>query len=519
MPILLVFALIAACLPIDWPEPVWWNNHGFDSPQEPAPETALAVSTGAVGGVLLIAFALRTWVVRTLRRDPGRRIEVARVYGRARRALFFLNVSTAAACVLGFGWGWLVQHDLMVERGGKQVVAPFAELAVPLPYFVILVSCWFIYYDAERAMHGGRAFPPRFAYVLHSARQFALMVALPVGLVVTQQTLIRFAPELTRTDAYRLASLAAVPVLLLFMPLVMKPLLGLKSMPAGPIRARLESLARRLQFQCTDFLLWHTHGAAANALIAGLLPRVRYVVFTDRILEELPPDELDAVFGHEVGHAKHGHIWLYAGFLTLSLSMIAALLLFIGQQIDASGALELPESKAWLEKYKTWLELPPVVIAAGYLFVVFGALSRRCERQADVYGCKAVSCGNPVCTGHDEATEFPCGGKGLCPAGIRTFARALARVGDLNGLAMARGEDGASLGQLLRGAWAWLRAWQHGPMPNRIAFLMTLIDRPDVEARFQRRLFAFKCALVLVLFAALVALGEAVGWADLLEVL
>src|SRR5262249_61806985 len=94
------------------------------------------------------------------------------------------------------------------------------------------------------------------------------------------------------------------------------------------------ALAKRLHFRCSDFLLWPTHGAAANAMIVGLLPRVRYVIFTDRILEELPPEELDAVFGHEVGHAKHGHIWLYAVFLVLSVTVLAAVLILGGQQLE-----------------------------------------------------------------------------------------------------------------------------------------------------------------------------------------
>jgi Zn-dependent protease with chaperone function len=535
MPILLVFALIAACLPIDWPEP----------PLNPPRETALALTGGAVGFVLLIAFVLRTWVVRTLRRDPGRRIEVARVYGRMRRVLFFLNISTAAGCVLGLGWGWLVQHEAALDWTGRATrlvaaepngsdpgpapvravgseLAPFAELAVPLPYFIILVGCWFIYYDAERALHRtlhgpGRPFAPRFAYLLHNARQFALMVMLPVGLVVTQQTLGRFAPETTRSEVYRIASLATVPVLLLFMPLLMKPLLGLKTMPSGPLRARLEAMAERLNFRCTDFLLWPTHGAAANAMIAGLLPRVRYVVFTDRILEELSSDELDAVFGHEVGHAKHGHIWLYAAFLMLSLSVLAALLLFLAQQIDNAQTREWVQFREQLDELKTWMLLPPVVLVACYLFVVFGALSRRCERQADVFGCKAVSCGNPTCTGHDESTVFPQGGKNLCPTGIKTFSRALARVGDLHGVALSRGAEGPSLGRLLRATWAWIRAWQHSPIPRRIAFLSTLLDHPGDERRFQRRLFVFKCALMLALAVALVALGETVGWKKLFD--
>ncbi|MBN9121625.1 MAG: M48 family metalloprotease [Planctomycetes bacterium] len=513
MPILLVFALVAACLPIDWPKP----------PLDPHYEVALALTGGSVALVLAVACVLRTWVIRTLRRDPTRRLEVAHTYGRWRRILFFVNLSAAAACVLGFGWGWLVRTALEVPWNGRFEVAPFAEFAVPLPYFVILVGCWLIYYDAERALHralhGARPFSPRAAYLLHNLRQFLLMVMLPVTLVVGQQTLNRFAPETTRTDVYRIASLAVVPVLLLFMPLLMKPLLGLKTMPAGPTRDRLEALAKRLNFRCADFLLWPTHGTSANAMIAGLLPRVRYVIFTDRILEEFPPDELDAVFGHEVGHAKHMHIWLYAAFLALSLSVLAALLLFLEQTVRAAAGSH-PDEWAPVQGHadglKMWVLLTPVALVAVYLFVVFGALSRRCERQADVYGCKAVSCGDPACTGHDGETVFPAGGNCLCPTGIRTCARALDRVQDLNGL--NREEHGPpSLGQMLRSAYAWFRHWQHGPIPHRVAYLLTLIDRPALEPRFQRAVFAFKCALMLALAAALVALGEAVGWKDLLD--
>src|SRR4029079_11343421 len=197
------------------------------------------------------------------------------------------------------------------------------------------------------------------------------------------------------------------------------------TMPAGPVRYQLEMMAKRLHFRCTDFLLWPTHGASANAMIVGLLPRVRYVIFTDRILEDVPPDELAAVFGHEVGHAKHGHIWHYAAFLTLSMTVLAAFLILVVQTLKAKG-VELPQ---WAEG---WIALPPVVLAATYIFLVFGFLSRRCERQADVYGCRSVFCRDPICVGHDNATIYPERGRGLCPTGIRTFVRALERVDHLN---------------------------------------------------------------------------------------
>jgi hypothetical protein len=251
-------------------------------------------------------------------------------------------------------------------------------------------------------------------------------------------------------------------------------------------------------------------------MIAGLLPRVRYVVFTDRLLEELTPDELDAVLGHEIGHAKHGHIWLYASFLMLSLSVLAALGLLMDQQLKAVRSEEWLRVKEQVDALNTWLLLPPLALVVGYLFVVFGALSRRCERQADVFGCKAVSCGDPACTGHDANTVFPQGSHCLCPTGIRTFAQALDRVHDLNGL----GRDvhtSWSFRQVLKAVGNWLRHWWHGPMPWRVAYVMSLIGRPDTERRFQWRVFAFKCGLMLSLAAALVALGEAVGWRDLFE--
>src|SRR5207247_3489707 len=147
-----------------------------------------------------------------------------------------------------------------------------------------------------------------------------------------------------------------------FAPLFFKPLLGLRSLPSGPTRARIEAAARRLHFRFADLLVWPTHGSVVNAMIVGLVPRVRFVIFTDGILDDMPPGELDAVFGHEVGHARHGHIWFYALFLALSMTVLQAAFLFADLK---------PNSAMWL-------------VFVAYLFVVFGFLSRRCERQADV---------------------------------------------------------------------------------------------------------------------------------------
>lgn len=512
MPILLVFALTAACTPVEWPA----SPLGLD------PGRSAAVTAAAVAFALAAAFAVRTWVVRALARDPGRRPEVGMGYGRLRRILFFVNLGLIALAVLGLGWGATVR-DLTgaLPRRGWDGAPPGAELLVPLPYFLLLFGCWLIYYDAERALYRTAvpAPPARFwsraGYFAHNLRQLTLLVCLPVGLFVTQQSLARAAPGLVKEDWYRVASLAVVPVLILFMPLVIKPLLGLKTMPAGPLRDQLQAVADRLHFRCTDFLLWPTHGAAANAMIVGLLPRVRYVIFTDRILEEMPRDELEGVLGHEIGHAKHGHIWYYAVFLVLSLSAIAAGLVIVGDWLDRTIS---PQTAEQFREYFRWLTLVPVAVAAGYIFLVFGFLSRRCERQADVYGCRAVSCGNPACTGHDADTVYPERAAGLCPTGIRTFARALERVDYVNnGVAVAEVPVRRSVGGLVRGVLNWLRAWQHSTMPRRVAFLLSLIGDPARERRFQRGVKVLRWGLVLVLAAALAVLGTIAGWQKFFE--
>ena len=143
MPILLVFALTAACLPIEWPAPLLGGGVELA-----ITSTAAALAISWAGSIVV-----RVWVVRSLRRDPLRKPAVVAVYSRFRRLMFFANIGLVALCVLVFGWGWATQQVLLVEWHGHLRLAPFAELAVPLPYFLILCGAWTIYYDAERTLH------------------------------------------------------------------------------------------------------------------------------------------------------------------------------------------------------------------------------------------------------------------------------------------------------------------------------------------------------------------------------
>ena len=131
--------------------------------------------------------------------------------------------------------------------------------------------------------------------------------------------------------------------------------------------------------------MWNTHRGVANAMVAGIVPWVRYVVLTDRLMAELTPDEIEAVFGHEIGHVKHHHMTYYLGFLAVSVLLVGAFSKWLWSYLF-NQANESP-----------FEAFPMIAMLGSYIFVVFGFLSRRCERQADVYGCRAVSCVRPDC--------------------------------------------------------------------------------------------------------------------------
>jgi Zn-dependent protease with chaperone function len=258
------------------------------------------------------------------------------------------------------------------------------------------------------------------------------------------------------------------------------------------VRDRLAAAGRRLGVRYADILHWDTRGSVANAMVAGVVPWVRYVLLSDRLLAELTPDEVEAVFGHEAGHVRHGHMVFYLLFLVMSLFALsgvwaAATEAVWGRPVAAAAAEGAAGDgpAGWRE----WEPVPVVLLAGAYVFVAFGFVSRRCERQADLYGCRAVSCGRPDCAAHDPDAALLPAGRGLCPTGIRTFIAALEKVAVANGISRDRP--------------GWLHAWLHGSIARRVAFLDTVLVDRAAAAAFQWRVGLLKWGLVAGLAAAL----------------
>jgi STE24 endopeptidase len=482
MPFLLMLFLTLACLPESWPQPGRWVG---------SPVTSVLLTWLGVLLEVGLAFAVSRRVQQLVHEGLAPRDQVLRGYSRGRFCHLIGLFVTYALSLYLFGYGWAVQ-SLWSWHG--RVLAG-AELLLLAPFCVALLLSWTCFYDAERALGAdprelhdedpghSRKFWSRAAYVGFHFRQNLALVFLPILLLLTEKELRRQFPALNQQWQVQASILGVGIALIVFMtmPWILRIVLGLQPLPDGPLRDRLFSAARRLHFRCSDILLWNTRGAVANAMVVGIFPFLRYVLLSDRLLEELTPDEVEAVFGHEVGHVKHHHMLYYLVFLLASVGVLGSLVLPYQNELDE--ILNLRERRD--------LAVLPVVTALGaYIFLVFGFLSRRCERQADIYGCRAVSCQHAVCDGHLNGHPLPEGACGLCSTGIHTFIQALEKVALLNGI--SRDKPG------------FLQSWQHSTIARRVNFLQTLLTDPKAERRFQRRVFLVKCAFLAVLAVALV---------------
>ena len=444
---LLLFALI--CLQTSWPEPPDWLT----------PEgCAILAGTMVVASWLLaelIALAF-TW---QMVRHPERRSMMMRRCARWRRYHFVGLLLAYLTSLYLLGWGhvllnfwtaWLPWF-FQLQTG---VVLPGAEIGLMAPFFAALLLSWERFYHVEKTAyelnHDEDRFIPKRTYLLLQIRHQLLLVMPPILLLFLQQILYANFPIL-KEDSYipALVMTALTAAAFISMPLLLRVFLGLTPLPPGPLRERLEMTARRLHFGYSNVLVWHTRHLFANALVTGFVPWVRYIVLTDRLIDELTPEEIEAVFGHEIGHIKHHHLLFYLAFFLSSF-------LLLGLLWESTRE----STKDWFTLDDTLTSFVKLGLLAGYTLAIFGFLSRRCERQADLYGSQTVS--------------------------TDAFINALEKVAAINGIPRDR-------------AGNWLVSWQHPTIAQRVEFLQRMRDHPDQVQRFQRGLLFLKCTYFVLL--------------------
>jgi STE24 endopeptidase len=449
----------------------------------------------AAGGLSLIAavaIALGQWVALRAARPGGPDAACRRLFYFGGRTIEVLTLAVFAWIIHGLDW------PRVVERGwGFRQAILIDELLVLAPFLLGQLVGWWGLYAAETAIRRARYGPGR---VVGLARHMILKARQSWGLVLPAATVYALARDLLRNTwpgavqgpSAQLAGMVLMGLFVLVMaPLFVRLTWPTRPLPAGALRDRLEQLAQRFRFRCTDILVWDTGGTLVNAGVTGALPWYRYVLLSDALIDGLEDREIEAVFGHEVGHIAHKHLSFFGFFFVGSMGVMGLAERGIGLLLGLGPSLPV---WPWGADQATLADLARGGILllgfALYFLLVFGFLSRRFERQADVFGCRTVSCNRAECPPHADLNGCPTTlppATALCPVGIRIFANALANVASMNGM-----EHSA-------------RSWRHGSIHGRIRFLEGLEGRPDAVRSFQKRVGLLRLFVALALLACLAA--------------
>jgi STE24 endopeptidase len=455
----------------------------------PAPDRAvaelpaLAAAAGAwAAAVILVGLAIGL-VLAARRSRPG-----ATRLGRAwARLVEWSAVGLFAWALFDRDWA-----GVAVAAAGVDRAILIDELAILAPFLLMQVVAWLATYPAERALgRGGRGAPSLRDHVGLRLRQcLGMLLPLVVMYGLGHDLMERWAPAARDQPAAQLGMLAAMSsAMLLLSPLFVRISWRTRRLESGPLRRRLERVSRRFGFRCSDILVWETGGRLVNAGVTGALPWYRYVILTDGLIERLAPREIEAVFGHELGHIKHRHLAFFGFFFIGSVGALSLVEAGLNAGFGSGFWTGLWGGGSIAATVAEWAILGAVL--GAYILLVFGHLSRRFERQADLFGCQVVSCDRVDCPPHADldggeapATTVP---TGVCPVGIEIFSKALREVASSNGLPLLA------------------PSWRHGSIAHRLGFLERAADHPEVVPRFQRSVWRLRLGLGLVLGALLLA--------------
>ncbi len=159
------------------------------------------------------------------------------------------------------------------------------------------------------------------------------------------------------------------------------------------LKARVNALMQRCGFAAKGLFVMDgsKRSAHANAYFTGFGAAKR-VVFFDTLLNQLSPDEIDAVLAHELGHYKRRHI-LKRIVLMFALSLAGfALLGWVSSQAwFFSGLGVTPSMDTPNDALALLLFMMVVPLFTFFLSPLMAQLSRQHEFEADAYAVAHTS--------------------------------------------------------------------------------------------------------------------------------
>ncbi len=444
-----------------------------------------------VGGALLGALAIIAIMVHIALICFGRQLDRTGSMRAMRRADITVSLSRIfiglifVAFVFAFDWIGAVRTAIGDWIG-------LDEIIVCAPPILAYAATWWSFYPIDRRLHEasmlrsldtGRpihAFPRRAAYTWEKLRYSMFAALLPIALILLWGETVSFAvdrwdlfpwPEDSESTMLALAGLqlCGAALVLICSPPILLALWETTPLPPGELRDRLTAMCNRHRVRTGGIRVWHTRGVILNGAVIGVIPRLRYVLLTDALIERLPANELDAVMAHEVGHVRKRHLPWLLGALIASLGLATwgmswAMQWLHGREMLSGGLADAFDIGAFL-------------IAITFAFMMFGFASRTFEREADAFAVQDAS-------GLTRAAPHP--SLEVTTTAAEGMAGALEKVARLNHIPQGK------------------FSWRHGSIADRCRRIRRIIGLPvdKVPASRSGRFVRLTIAAGLLAFGA-----------------
>lgn len=190
-------------------------------------------------------------------------------------------------------------------------------------------------FDAETTIDSGLSSADRWPFVLGQARRLILLpLAIILGAVAWSDTITAWYPGAPNAASTLLLRFSPILVIVAALPLLLRWAWKTKSLPPSGLRQRLETHGHNSGCATRDILVWDTRNLIANAAITGVLPTLRYLMLSDRLVRDLSAEQVELIVLHELAHAKHKHQLKLMLGLAFSIACCG---LFVTRMLQSGG--------------------------------------------------------------------------------------------------------------------------------------------------------------------------------------
>ena len=344
-----------------------------------------------------------------------------------------------------------------------------------LIFFTFLATIWYYGYPAYCALFNAPT--KRWTYI-GSNIKLNLPILFPWAILTICYDLISLItrPSLKKifeSEVGQFIFLTLFMILLvLFLPPFIKYWWGCSSLPQTEKKESIVNFFRKAGFKYRDILRWPIlEGRMMTAGVMGLLPKFRYILITDSLLNILSEEELKSVMAHEMGHIKYRHILFYIlfllGYMAISFGLFEVFFYVMVMQPWLFGLLS-SQKELQAGIFYFLLSLPIILSVILYFRYIMGFFMRNFERQADLYSAKLI--------GKPEPT-----------------IASLEKIAHVSGLSRHH------------------PSWHHFSIAERVEFLWRSLQDPQLIKRHSRRLALF----LTVFFVLIVSLGYTLNFGPL----